>query len=137
MAGGADDCLASEQGAGGGQRAVALAQVQADAQARGQLGVVVDDQFGAVARAEFGQGRGFAQATGLVIGLVAVLQQACAALQRRFHIGQQATIGQQLAVGDGIEAAQRATHEQKSSGRRRGTNWPWPGCSASRRVRQV
>ena len=25
----------------------------------------------------------------------------------------------------------------KSSGRRRGTNWPLPSCSASRRVRQV
>ncbi|MDT4817022.1 hypothetical protein FQZ97_500870 [compost metagenome] len=109
--------------------------MQADAQARGQFGVIVDDQAGAVAGAQLAQGLGLAQAAGLVAGLVAVLQQPGAALQGGFDIGQQLAAGQQLAVGDGVKAAQ--FHWQKSSGRRRGTYWPWPGCSASRRVRQV
>jgi len=144
VAGGADDRLAAEQGARGGQRTVLLAQVQADAQACGQFGIVVDDQLRAVVCAEFQQGIGLAQATGIVAGLVAVLQQAGATLERGFDVGQQAPFGQQLAVGDRVEAAEpggflhaQLSGQARSSGRRRGMYWPWPGASASRRVRQV
>ncbi len=80
VAGGADDGLAAEQGAGRGQRTVGLAEVQADAQARGQFGVVVDDQLRAVACAEFAQALGLAQAARGVVGFVAVLQQLGARL---------------------------------------------------------
>ena len=36
-----------------------------------------------------------------------------------------------------VAVAAVATAWTLLSGRRRGTYWPWPGCSASRRVRQV
>ena len=144
MTGGTDDRLAAEQGPGGCQRTIFLAQVQANAQAGGQLGIIVDDQLSTVAGAELLQRIGLAQPPCLVAGLVSILQQAGAALQCRLDIGQQAAIGQQLAVGDGVQAAQagRILHallssQTRSSGRRRGTNCPWPGASASRRVRQV
>ncbi|MND74939.1 hypothetical protein D3C80_665460 [compost metagenome] len=78
--------------------------MDANAQARGQLGIVVDDQAGLVACAKLGQGLGLAQATGLVLALVAVLQQGHAALKGRFNVGQKLA-GQQLAVGDGIQTA--------------------------------
>ena len=64
VAGAADDCLGAEQRAGWRQRAVGLAQVYADAQARGQFGVVVDNQLGLVARAQLPQLFRFAQAPG-------------------------------------------------------------------------
>ncbi|MCY1407646.1 hypothetical protein D9M71_229520 [compost metagenome] len=104
MAGGTDDRLAAEQGTGRGQRAVGLAQVHTDAQARGQFGVVVDQQLGAVALAELLQPFGFAQAARRVVTFVAVLQQANAAFQGRLDMGQE-TAGEQLAVGDGIQTA--------------------------------
>ncbi len=104
VAGRADDRLAAEQGTGRGQRAVGLAQVHADAQARGKFGVVVDDQLGAVALAQLHQCFGLAQAAGGVVTLVAVLQQAHAAFQRRFDMGQE-TAGEQLAVGNRVQAA--------------------------------
>ncbi|MNH41436.1 hypothetical protein D3C79_1029350 [compost metagenome] len=78
--------------------------MHADAQARSQFGVIVDDQLGLVACAQVGQGLGFAQAAGLVLALVTVLQQGHAAFQGRFDIGQKLA-GQQLAVSDGIQAA--------------------------------
>jgi AraC family transcriptional activator FtrA len=60
--------------------------------------------------------------------------------QRRFNVGEE-TAGQQLAVGDRVQTAElhrmASCQEQKSRGRRRGTYWPLPSCSASRRVRQV
>lgn len=94
----------AEQGSGRCQRAVGLAQVHADAQARGQLGVVVDDQLGAVTLAEHLQGFGFAQALGRIVALVAVLQQAHTAGQRRFYMGFKAA-SEQLAVGDRVQTA--------------------------------
>ena len=117
------------------QRAVLLAQVQADAQLHGQFQVIVDDQLGIVALAQLAQGAGFIEAARLVAGFLAVLQQARAALQRGFHVGQQASLGEQGTVGDGVQAA--TIHHEASSGRRRGMYWPWPGASASRRQRQV
>ncbi|MNH02410.1 hypothetical protein D3C81_368510 [compost metagenome] len=104
MAGGTDDRLAAEQCAGRGQRAVGLAQVHADAQARGQFGVVVDEQLGAVALAELQQPFGFTQAARRVVTFVAVLQQAHAAFQCRLDMGQE-TASEQLAVGDGVQTA--------------------------------
>ncbi|MNJ73455.1 hypothetical protein D3C77_702490 [compost metagenome] len=87
MAGRTDDCLAPEQGARRGQRAIGLAQVDADAQACGQLCIVVDDQAGFVAGAELGQGFGFTQAARLVLAFVTVLQQGHATFKGRFDIG--------------------------------------------------
>nr|GFD57088.1 hypothetical protein [Tanacetum cinerariifolium] len=49
MAGGADDGLVAEQRPGVRQRAIGLAQVHAHAEARGDFGVIVDDQAGLVA----------------------------------------------------------------------------------------
>ena len=103
MAGGTDDRLAAEQGPGRGQRAVGLAQVHADAQARGQFGVVVDQQPRAIALAQLHQRFGFTQPACCVVAFVAVLQQAHAAFQRRFDIRQE-TAGKQLTVGNGIQA---------------------------------
>jgi hypothetical protein len=60
--------------------------VHADAQARGQFGVVVDDQLRLVALAQLAQGFGLAQAAGLVAAFVAVLQQGDAAFQRRLDV---------------------------------------------------
>ncbi|MOA62317.1 hypothetical protein D3C78_1877030 [compost metagenome] len=77
--------------------------MHADAQARGQLGVVVDDQLSLVAFAQIAQGFGLSQAAGLVAALVAVLQQGDAAFQRGFHVRQEFT-GQQLAIGNGVKA---------------------------------
>ncbi len=94
VAGGADDRLAAEQGARRRQRTVGLAEVQADAQARGEFGVVVDDQLRAVAFAEFAQAFRLAQAPRLVAGFVAVLQQARASAERGFDVGQQAAVVQ-------------------------------------------
>src|SRR5690606_40216388 len=105
-------------GASSGQRAVALPQVQADAQAGGQFQVVIDDQRGAVALAEFGERLRFIETALGICGFVAVLQQARTANQRRFGIRQQPAAGQQRRVGDGGETAQ--VHAPKSSGRRRG-----------------
>ena len=51
MAGTANDDIRTETGAGGGQRAIGLTQVQADAKAGSQLQIIVDDQRGAVALA--------------------------------------------------------------------------------------
>ncbi|MNH23403.1 hypothetical protein D3C79_832970 [compost metagenome] len=104
VAGRADDRVAAEQGAGGCQRAVGLAQVHTHAQPRSQFGVVIDDQLRAVAFAELLQRFGFAQAAGRVIALVAVLQQAHAAVQGRFDMGQE-TAGEQLAVGNCVQTA--------------------------------
>jgi hypothetical protein len=103
VAGRTDDGFGAEQGAGRRQRAVGLAQVHADVQARGQFGVVVDDQLRLVALAQIAQGFGLAQAAGLVAAFVAVLQQGDAAFQRRLHVRQKLA-GQQLAVGDGVQA---------------------------------
>ncbi|MNE64318.1 hypothetical protein D3C80_1597260 [compost metagenome] len=74
------------------------------AQAGGQFGIIVDDQLGIVALAQAHQCFGFTQAAGRVVTLVAVLQQAHAALQRRFDMRQE-TAGEQLAVGDCIQTA--------------------------------
>ncbi|MNE20207.1 hypothetical protein D3C81_1546350 [compost metagenome] len=104
VAGGTDDGVAPEQGSRRGQRPVGLTQVDADAQARGQLGVIVDDQLSVVACTQLGQGLRFAQPAGLVLALVTVLQQGHAAFEGRFDIGQKLA-GQQLAVSDGIQAA--------------------------------
>ncbi len=138
-----DNRLVPEQGAGIGQRAVGLPQVHAHPQPRSQFSVIVDDQPGLVAFAELEQFGRFAQTAGLVTVLVAVLQQRHAAVQCRFDVRQKFS-GQQLAVGDGIQATQfhestlmAMCYEQKSSGSRRGTNCPRPNCSASLSVRQV
>ncbi len=104
MAGGADDRLGAEQCPGRGQRAVGLAQMYADAQSRGQFGIVVDDQLSLVARAQFIELFGFTQAPCLVAAFVAVLQQGDATVQRRLDVGEEFA-GQQLAVGNGVKAA--------------------------------
>lgn len=101
MAGGADDRLASQQGPRRGQRAVGLAQVHAGTDARGQLGVVVDDQAGLVALAEAEQGLGLPQASGLIGTFVAILQQGDATIERGLHVFQELA-SHQLAVGDGV-----------------------------------
>ena len=103
VAGRTDNGFVTEQGAGVRQRAVGLPQMHANAQARGQFGVIVDDQAGLVAFAQFEQRLGLAQAAGLVAGFVAVLQQGHAAIERGFDVGQEFA-GQQLAVGHGIQA---------------------------------
>ncbi|MNW09926.1 hypothetical protein D3C71_2070340 [compost metagenome] len=74
-----------------------------DVQASGQFGIVIDDQLGLIAVAQIAQGFGFAQASGLIAALVAVLQQGDAAFQRRLHVLKQFT-GQQLAVGNSVQA---------------------------------
>jgi len=79
MTGGTDNRLAAEQGPGGCQRTIFLAQVQANAQARGQLGIIVDDQLSTVAGAELLQRIGLAPPPRLVAGLVSILQQAFSA----------------------------------------------------------
>ncbi|MNT20677.1 hypothetical protein D3C72_1559920 [compost metagenome] len=100
----ADDCFAAKQCTRWCQRSVGLAQVDANAQAGGQFGIVVDDQAGLVARTEFSQGFGLAQAAGLVLAFVTVLQQGHTALKGGLDIGKKLA-GQQLAVGNGIQTA--------------------------------
>ncbi|MNQ98506.1 hypothetical protein D3C85_1142000 [compost metagenome] len=73
------------------------------AQARGQFGVIVDDQLSLVAFAQAAQGFGLAQAAGLVTALVAVLQQGDATVERGLDVREKLA-GQQLAIGDGIQA---------------------------------
>ena len=133
VAGRADDGIGAELLARSGQRAIGLAQMHADAQLGGQRGIVIDDAVRAVLAAQCSDLAGFIEPARGIGGLVAVLQDARPAGQRRFHIRQQAAVGQQFAVGDGVESA----HAYSSSRRRRGTYWPRPGCSASRRLRQV
>ncbi|MNU11703.1 hypothetical protein D3C72_2597650 [compost metagenome] len=58
----------------------------ANAQARGQFGVIVDDQLGLVAPAQIMQCLRLAQSAGVVAALVAVLQQGDAAIQRGLHV---------------------------------------------------
>eukprot|EP01034_Spumella_vulgaris_P045036 gene45036-56059_t len=103
--------LEAEQRAGRGERPVSLPQVHADVQARGQFGVVIDDQSGLVAIAQIAQGFGFTQTTGLIAALVAVLQQGDATFQRRLHVQKKFT-GQQLAVGNGVQATELRTEVQ-------------------------
>ncbi|MDC6705893.1 hypothetical protein OEZ83_26360, partial [Leclercia adecarboxylata] len=93
MAGGAYDRLAPEQGSCSGQGAILLAEVQANAQSRRQLGIVIDDQLRAILRAELSQCIGLAQSAGLVAGFVAILQQARATFQCCFDVRQQAAFG--------------------------------------------
>jgi len=106
VAGTTDHGICAKAGARGSQRAVGLAQVQADAQPRSQLQVIVDDQRGTVALTQFGQRLRFIETAHVIGGFVAVLQQARATDQRRFGIGQQFAAGQQRCIGDGVEAAQ-------------------------------
>ena len=63
--------------------------MQADAQAGGKLGIIVDDQLRAVTIAQLAQGLGLAQTPSVVLGLVAVLEQPSTAFQRRLGVGQQ------------------------------------------------
>src|SRR5690606_5588360 len=119
VAGGADDGFRPQLGTGFLQAAVFLTQMYTDSQLAGQCQIIVDQQLRAVLLAQGLELTGLVQAARTVVALVTVLQQAHATFEGGFDPGQQAAIGEQGAVGDGVEAAQ--AHWQKSSGRRRGT----------------
>ncbi len=119
MAGGADDGFRPQLGTGFLQAAILQAQVHTDPEFAGQGQIIVDQQLSTVLRAQRSQLAGLFPPAHAVPALVPVLQESGTAGQARLDPGQQAAIGEQGAVGDGVEAAQ--AHRQKSSGRRRGT----------------
>ncbi len=122
VAGGAEQCVGAKLLTGFAQGAVFLAQVQANAELGGQRQIIIDDQLAAMLAAQGCQLPGFFQPFDGIAGFVAVLQPAGAAADGRFDVGQQLAVCQQRAVGNGVQAT--LAHEQKSSGRRRGTYWP-------------